>query len=60
MGGDITRAQDNITTLLNGLKYYSLEVTIGMNQYYIQDYEQDAVDLFTITMSILTHRNKST
>lgn len=46
MGGEITKAPDEISTMLNGLRYYSLEVTLDQNCYNIQGYEQEAVDLY--------------
>ena len=55
-GGKITRATDEISIMLNGLRYYSLEVTLDQNYYNIQGYEQEAVDLFNATMSILLFR----
>jgi hypothetical protein len=31
MGGKITKASDEISIMLNGLRYYSLEVTLDQN-----------------------------
>lgn len=39
--------------MLNGLKYYSLEVTINEDHYLIQAFEQEASDLFDTVMAII-------
>jgi hypothetical protein len=39
--------------MLNGLRYYSIEVTINGNHFLIQAFEQEASDLFQQVMTIL-------
>lgn len=39
--------------MLNGLKYYSLEVTMNGDHYLIQAFEQEASDLFDTVMAII-------
>ena len=43
--------------MLNGLKYYSLEITINEDRYYIQAFEQEATDLYEVAMAILDDKN---
>jgi hypothetical protein len=57
-GGSITKPSDEISIMLNGLRCYSLEVTLDQSKYIIQGYEQEAVDLFDTAMTILSFRNK--
>ena len=57
-GGKITKAPNQISKMLNGLKYYSLEVTMNEDHYYIQGYEQEAIDLYYMTMTILDDKNR--
>jgi hypothetical protein len=42
--------------MLNGLKYYSLEVNINGDHYFIQAFEQEATDLFNAVMSIFDEK----
>lgn len=42
--------------MLNGLKYYSLEVTINGDHYIIQAFEQEASDLFDTVMAIIEEK----
>jgi hypothetical protein len=42
--------------MLNGVKYYSLEVTLNGDHYLIQAFEQEATDLFDAVMSILDEK----
>ena len=53
MGGRITQASKHLSHMLNGLKYYSLEVSINGDHYFIQAFEQEATDLFNVVMFIL-------
>jgi hypothetical protein len=56
-GGKITKAPNQISNMLNGLKYYALEVTMNEDHYYIQGYEQEAIDLYDTAMTILDGKN---
>lgn len=58
MGGSITKATDKISVMLNGLRCYSVEVTLDQTQYYIQGYEQEAVDLFDIAMTTFVQKQE--
>jgi hypothetical protein len=42
--------------MLNGLKYYSIEVTINGEHFLIQSFEQEASDLFQAVMTILDEK----
>ena len=42
--------------MLNGLKYYSLEVTINGDHYLIQAFEQEASDLFDAAKAIIDEK----
>ncbi len=53
LGGKITQTSDHLSSMLNGLKYYSLEVTINEDHYLIQAFEQEAIDLFDMAMKII-------
>jgi hypothetical protein len=44
--------------MLNGLRYYSLEVTMDKIHFNLQGYDQEAYKLYNITMSIIADRNK--
>jgi len=57
-GGKITKAPNQISIMLNGLRYYSLEVTMDNIHFNIQGYDQEACKLYNITMSIIEDRNK--
>jgi hypothetical protein len=54
MGGKITKAPYRISIMLNGLRYYSLELILEENYYNIQGYELDAIKLHKTTMLILS------
>ena len=56
MGGRITQASKHLSHMLNGLKYYSLEVSINEEHYFIQAFEHEAIDLFNVVMSILDEK----
>lgn len=56
MGGRITQASKHLSHMLNGLKYYSIEVSINGDHYFIQAFEQEAKELFTAVMSILDEK----
>ena len=57
MGGKITRASNQTSHMFNGLKYYSLEVTINEDHYYIQAFKQEATDPYDMVMTILNDKN---
>ena len=56
LGGKITQASNHISLMLNGLKYYSLEVTINGDHYLIQAFEQEASDLVDAVMAIIEEK----
>lgn len=56
LGGKITLASNHLSLMLNGLKYYSLEVTINEDHYLIQAFEQEASDLFDTVMAIIEEK----
>ena len=56
MGGTITQASKHLSHMLNGLNYYSLEVSINGDHYFIQAFEQEATELFNAVMSILDEK----
>lgn len=56
LGGKITQASNHLSLMLNGLKYYSLEVTINGDHYLIQAFEQEASDLFDAVMTIIDEK----
>ena len=58
VGGRITHASNQISYMLNGIKYYSLEVRMNGDDYLIQAIEQEAIDLFNAVMTIL-HEKKT-
>ena len=57
IGGKITKAPNEISTMLNGLRYYSMEVTMDNETYIIQGFEKEAVVLYNNTMSLLADKN---
>ncbi len=59
LGGKITQASNQLSSMLNGLKYYSLEVTINGDHYLIQSFEQEAIALFNMAMNILYDKKTS-
>jgi len=56
LGGKITQASNHLSLMLNGLNYYSLEVTINGDHYLIQAFEQEASDLFDAVMAIIDEK----
>ena len=56
LGGKITQASNHLSLMLNGLKYYSLEVTINGDHYLIQAFEQEASDLFDAVITIIDEK----
>jgi hypothetical protein len=56
MGGEIKKAHDKMSMMLNGLRYYSVEVNLDENCYNIQAFEQQAVELFKASMILLSYR----
>ena len=56
LGGKITQASNHLSLMLNGLKYYSLEVTINGDHYLIQAFEQEASDLFDAVIAIIDEK----
>jgi hypothetical protein len=56
LGGKITQASNHLSHMLNGVEYYSLEVTLNGDHYLIQAFEQEAADLFDVVMSILDEK----
>ena len=53
LGGKITKASNHLSIMLNGIKYYSLEVSMNGDRYLIQAFEQEACELFDIVRAIL-------
>ena len=53
LGGKITKASNHLSIMLNGIKYYSLEVSMNGDKYLIQAFEQEACELFDIVRTIL-------
>ena len=43
-GGKFSKVPESISNMLNGLKYYSLELILKDSRYFIQAYEQEAVE----------------
>jgi hypothetical protein len=56
VGGKITHAPNQISYMLNGIKYYSLEVRMKGDDDLIQAIEQEAIDLFNAAMTILDEK----
>ena len=56
LGGKITQASNHLSLMLNGLKYYSLEVNINGDHYLIQAFEQEASDLFDAVIAIIDEK----
>ena len=53
LGGKITKASNHLSIMSNGIKYYSLEVSMNGDRYLIQAFEQEACELFDIVRTIL-------
>ena len=58
LGGKITQASNHLSLMLNGLKYYSIEVTINGDHYLIQAFEQEASDLFDAVKAIIDEKKR--
>lgn len=56
LGGKITQAPHHLSLMLNGLRYYSIEVTINGDHLLIQAFEQEASELFQEVMTILDEK----
>ena len=56
MGGKITQAPHHLSLMLNGLRYYSIEVTINGDHFLIQAFEQEASELLQAVMTILDEK----
>ena len=56
MGGKITQAPRHLSLMLNGLRYYSIEVTINGDHFLIQAFEQEASELFQAVMTIIDEK----
>ena len=52
LGGKFSKVPERISYMLNGLRYYSLELTLSEDRYYIQAYEQEAVELYDVVIEI--------
>lgn len=52
LGGKLSKVPEEISYMLNGLKYYSLELTLNEYRYYIQAYEQEAIELYNLVIGI--------
>ena len=57
MGGKITKASSRVSNMLNGLDYYSIEVTMNDNYYHIQAHGKEAIELYAIAMSIVDDKS---
>jgi hypothetical protein len=56
LGGKITQAPSHVSLMLNGLTYYSIEVTINGDHFLIQAFDQEASDLFQEVMTLLDEK----
>jgi hypothetical protein len=56
LGGKITQAPHHLSLMLNGLRYYSIEVTISEDHLLIQAFEQEASELFQAVMTIIDEK----
>jgi len=56
LGGKITQAPCHVSLMLNGLRYYSIEVTINGDHFLIQAFEQEASELFQAVMTIIDEK----
>jgi hypothetical protein len=57
-GGKITKAPSEMSIMLNGLRYYCMEVTMDSESYIIQGFEKEAVLLYNNAMSFLADKNR--
>jgi len=53
LGGKITKSSNHLCLMLNGIKYYSLEVSVNGNRYLIQAFEQEACELLDAVMNMI-------
>ena len=53
LGGKITKASNHLSLMLNGIEYYSLEVSMNGDRYLIQAFEQEACELLDAVRTIL-------
>jgi hypothetical protein len=53
LGGKITKSSNHLCLMLNGIRYYSLEVNVNGNRYLIQALEQEACELLDAVMNII-------
>jgi hypothetical protein len=51
-GAQITKASTTISNMLNGIKYYSAEVTLNEICYCIQAHENEAIELHHVAMLV--------
>ena len=56
LGGKITQSPHHLSLMLNGLRYYSIEVTINGDHFLIQAFEQEASELLQAVMTILDEK----
>ena len=52
LGGKFSKVPEGISFMLNGLKYYSLELILDEDRYYIQAYEREAIELCNTVIDI--------
>jgi hypothetical protein len=53
LGGKITKSPNHLCLMLNGIRYYSLEVSVNGNRYLIQAFEQEACELLDAVMNMI-------
>jgi len=53
LGGKITKSSNHLCLMLNGIKYYSLEVSVNGNRYLIQAFGQEACELLDAVMNMI-------
>jgi len=56
MGGEITKAPCEVSIMLNGLRYYSMEVNMENDSYIIQAFGDEAVALYKTAMTLLEEK----
>jgi hypothetical protein len=52
LGAKITFASTKTTIMFNGLEYYSLEMQLNENNFYIQAFESEAEELYNLVMAL--------
>ena len=52
LGGRLSVAPEKTSYMLNGLQYYSLELTLDEDSYYIQAFEEEAIELCNLVKEI--------